>query len=41
MKLQRDLNPDYLRCSTDWAIKPCWKQVKCEFNLYPSYELRE
>ena len=23
-----------VRCSTDWAMKPCWKQVRCEFNLY-------
>ena len=27
-----------LRCSTKWVIKPHWKQVKCEFNLYPLYE---
>ena len=24
-----------VRCSTNWAMKPRWKQVKCEFNLYP------
>ena len=24
--------------STNWAMKPRWKQVKCEFNLYPLYE---
>ena len=24
-----------VRCSTDWAMKSRWKQVKCEFNLYP------
>ena len=27
-----------VRCSTNWAIKSRWKQVKCEFNLYPLYE---
>ena len=21
-------------CSTNWAMKPRWKQVRCEFNLY-------
>ena len=24
--------------STQWAMKPCWKQVKCEFSLYLLYE---
>ena len=24
-----------VRCSTNWAMKPSWKQVKSEFNLYP------
>ena len=27
-----------VRCSTNWAMKPCWKQVKSEFNLYLLYE---
>ena len=27
-----------VRCSTNWAMKPRWKQVRCEFNLYPLYE---
>ena len=27
-----------VRCSTNWAMKPCWKQVKCESNLYLLYE---
>ena len=27
-----------VRCSTNWAMKPHWKQVKCEFHLYPLYE---
>ena len=27
-----------VRCSTNWAMKPRWKQVKSEFNLYPLYE---
>ena len=27
-----------VRCSTDWAMKPRWKQVRCEFNLEPLYE---
>ena len=27
------------RCSTNWALKPSWEQVKSEFNyLYPLYE---
>ena len=21
-----------MRCSTNWAMKPCWKQVKCKFK---------
>ena len=25
----------------DWAMKPHWKQVKCEFNLYLLYEENE
>ena len=28
-------------CSANWSMKPCWKQVKSEFNLYPSYEESE
>ena len=24
-------------CSNNWAMKPCWKQVKSEFNLYQCY----
>ena len=27
-----------LHDSTNWAMKPRWKQVKCEFNLYLLYE---
>ena len=27
-----------VRCSTNWAMKPNRKQVKCEFNLYLLYE---
>ena len=27
-----------VRCSTDCAMKPRLKQVRCEFNLYLSYE---
>ena len=30
-----------VRCSTNWAMKPCWKQVRCEFNLYPLYEVND
>ena len=30
-----------VQCSTDWAMKPRWKQVKSEFNLYPLYEESE
>ena len=30
-----------VRCSTNRAIKPCWKQVKSEFNSYPLYEESE
>ena len=45
LRLQRDLNPwSYaipVRCSTNWAVKPCWKQVKSEFNSYPLYEESE
>ena len=26
-----------VQCSTNWALKPCWKQVKSEFNFYPLY----
>ena len=29
-----------VRCSTNWGMKPHWKQVKCEFNLYPLYMKR-
>ena len=29
-----------VQCSTNW-VKPCWKQVKSEFNLYPLYEESE
>ena len=27
-----------VQCSTNWAIKPRWKQVRYEFNLYPLYD---
>ena len=27
-----------VRCSTHWGMEPRWKQVRCEFNLYPLYE---
>ena len=30
-----------VRCSTNWAMKPRWKQVKSEFNLYTLYEENE
>ena len=31
-----------IRCTTlPTAMKPCWKQVKCEFNLYPLYKESE
>ena len=45
LRLQQDLNPwppsIPVRCSTNWAMKPCWKQVRCEFNLYPLYEVND
>ena len=30
-----------VRCSTNWAMKPRRKQVRCEFNWYPLYEESE
>ena len=30
-----------VQCSNIRPMKPCWKQVKCEFNLYPLYEESE
>ena len=29
-----------VQCSTNWAMRPHWKQVKSEFNLYPSYSMK-
>ena len=30
-----------VQCSTNWAMKPCWKQVKSEFNFPLLYEESE
>ena len=30
-----------VRCSTNWAKKPRWKQVESEFNLYTLFEESE
>ena len=40
LRLQRDSNP-WLPRSTNWAMKPCWEQVKSEFNLCPLCEESE
>ena len=34
-------SPSYLVDALPTEIKPRWKQVKCEFNLYPLYEENE